>query len=163
MPAVGRPSFSLRTTPRKRQTAPSLSRAARSSEATSMGEEVRYIGISDFGFRISDFDGRGSVIGLQIRNSKFAFRNRSSSARHGRKKNDLIIVGQRAVGGYVFAVHGRWWHRRERGKPRNLRAQLRPQLPDAGSVGHFPLLLVPAPSLAKRRKIKQMDPHESSQ
>src|SRR6266568_3943766 len=116
MPAVGRPSFSLRTTPRKRETAPSLSRAARSSEATSMGEEVRNMGISDFEFRISDFVGRGgdrtsnsqfeirisksfgSVIGLQIRNSQFAFRNRSSSPRHGRKKDDLILVGKRAVG-----------------------------------------------------------------
>jgi len=29
--------------------------------------------ISDFGFRISDFDGRSNVIGRQIRNSKFAF------------------------------------------------------------------------------------------
>ena len=84
------------------------------------------------------------MIGLQIRNSK----------------DDLIIVGKRAVGRDVFAVYGRWWHRRELGEPGYLRTKLRPQLPDAGSFGHLPLLLIPASSLAKRRKIKQMDAHE---
>ena len=43
-----------------------------------------------------------------------------------RGTDDLIIVGKRAVGGHVFAVHGCWWHRRERGEPRDLRTQLRP-------------------------------------
>src|SRR6186997_903373 len=43
MAVVCRPAFSSRTTPTKRQRAPSEERASASREATSMGEDVRYI------------------------------------------------------------------------------------------------------------------------